>query len=82
MAEFCKQCAKDLFGDDPRYNDAKGLISRQEVMDGYVMPFLCEGCGMTTVDHEGRCCTDCLEHHGPAENITDFDMPGGQHGQA
>lgn len=64
MADFCKQCATNLFGEDPAFNDARGLITEADSSIGLAGLFLCEGCGSTMVDHEGKCITDCLEHHG------------------
>lgn len=48
MADFCKQCSQEMFGQDSE--DLKGLCKRNEVV-----PALCEGCGSTMVDSEGTC---------------------------
>lgn len=64
MADFCKQCALDVWGPDIP-NDMLGLISPEEVANGYYAAVLCEGCGVTLVDHEGKCVSaDCLLKHG------------------
>jgi RNase P subunit RPR2 len=64
MAEFCKQCAENLFGPDPQYNDAVG-----RTVDGILVLFQCEGCGWTYVDHLGACRNPtCEEHHGVTED--------------
>jgi hypothetical protein len=66
MADFCQQCATDTFGEDTR--DLAGLITEQEVTEQKLYAVvLCEGCGPTLVDHNGKCvCDDCLEKHGAA----------------
>lgn len=48
MADYCKQCSEELLGGD--FGDHKGLVE-----EGLYCRVLCEGCGITTVDHEGRC---------------------------
>lgn len=53
MAEFCKQCSIDLFGADSR--DLAGLITKEEVAEGFGAVVICEGCGIIRVDHEGVC---------------------------
>ena len=56
MADFCLQCAIEIFGDDNR--ELAGLCNK-----GYKVAALCEGCGTIYVDHEGRCMTNCDENH-------------------
>jgi hypothetical protein len=61
MADFCKQCSEELFGKD--FGDLKGLISEEEVKKGFGAVVICESCGYTLVDHEGRCvASDCTIH--------------------
>ena len=48
MADFCSQCARELLGED--CGDMRGLCG-----PGEVVSVLCEGCGGTLVDSEGRC---------------------------
>lgn len=68
MADFCKQCSIEIFGEDCR--DLAGLITKEEVDKGLGVNALCEDCGIAWVDHEGVChATDCLKHHG-AKNGT------------
>jgi hypothetical protein len=63
MADFCKQCSIDNFGDD--YGDHKGHSTAEDTKNGLFATVICEGCGFVQVDHDGNCVTkDCLEHHG------------------
>lgn len=58
MADFCKQCSLEIFGED--FEDLKGLCE-----EGHTTFTLCEGCGFTAVNHLGVCvCVDCLKEHG------------------
>lgn len=63
MADFCKECAKDLFNADT--NDLSGIISKADSDAGYVSSVvICEGCGPIQVDHEGSCKSeDCIGDH-------------------
>jgi hypothetical protein len=58
MADFCKECSEHIFGKD--YGDLKGLCNEDEVAR-----VICEGCGITYVDHLGKCDGKCLnpEHN-------------------
>jgi len=58
MADFCKQCSNDVFGED--FGDLKSLCKEDEMVH-----VLCEGCGQCIVNSEGECiCTNCLKMHG------------------
>lgn len=57
MADFCSQCSKEIFGED--LGDLKGLITEEQVNRGLGAPALCEGCGITLVNHEGLCLGWC-----------------------
>ena len=62
MADFCKQCSEEIFGED--HEDLKGLCQ-----PGYVYHALCEGCGPCWVDPEGTClANNCLRQHGMINN--------------
>lgn len=62
MADFCKQCSIEIFGDD--FRDLAGCSKLEDTARGMFAPVICEGCGPTYVDHEGKCvCRDCLEKH-------------------
>ena len=56
MADFCLQCANEMFGteDEPVKSDFHNALTEEEYNDGFVLPVLCEGCGIIEVDHLGR----------------------------
>lgn len=57
MADFCKQCSINMFGED-----FKELARISE--PGQFADVICEGCGWTTVNHNGECVSStCLEKH-------------------
>lgn len=57
MAEFCKQCSEELFGED--FADFAGICQ-----EGGLAVVICEGCGLTHVNYLGECINpDCLEKH-------------------
>lgn len=67
MADFCRQCAEEMWppdADPSAFKDLAGLVTEAEFNDGMGASALCEGCGPTVVDHEGRCLGPCLRHHG------------------
>ena len=50
MADFCYHCTVDMFGEEyAERNDFSGLVKEGKFLTG-----LCEGCGIITVDHEGK----------------------------
>ncbi len=55
MADFCKQCSIELFGED--FEELAGLSTLTEETDklGLVVRVLCEGCGATEVNSKGEC---------------------------
>lgn len=57
MADFCKQCSEELFGED--FGDLKGLMDEEEAKKGFIIRALCEGCGHIFVDQLGICQGDC-----------------------
>lgn len=60
MADFCKQCSMDLFGQD--YGELAGLCK-----EGEIATAICEGCGFIQVNHLGECVTDCESGHNKPE---------------
>lgn len=64
MAEFCAQCAKEMFPPDVGQDDFIGLTSVGNQMANLFALVLCEGCGPIQVDFRGRCISHgCLEKH-------------------
>lgn len=66
MADFCKQCSLETFGRD--YRELAELLDKEHYIDGYGSSALCEGCGPTVVDYEGKCMTVCIKKHGCTSN--------------
>lgn len=61
MADFCQQCSIEQFGED--FHNLANLGPPLSPGKGYIV--ICEGCGATFVDHEGRCISpDCDYRHG------------------
>lgn len=58
MADFCKQSSIELFGKD--FGDLKGLCG---TADSVVV--LCEECGKSSVDSDGRCLGGDMCNHVP-----------------
>ena len=79
MADFCKQCSEEIFGED--LGDMKGLGEERELPPSWRMrnaiptattpsfgwEVLCEGCGFTLVDDEGKCIFAGCSKHGAKE---------------
>ena len=72
MADLCRQCSLDTFGED--FGDLAGLGSSQTppktLGPGEGWSVICEGCGFILVD-EGGNCIDCdlkkgAQGHGPS----------------
>jgi hypothetical protein len=60
MADFCKQCSIDMFGED--YLELAHLTEPEEWAKGKAVSAICEGCGFIQVDPEGNCVSkDCLQ---------------------
>lgn len=67
MADFCKQCSLELFGED--FGDLKGLTTNEDWKKGLAAVVICEGCGVIQVDPDGRCISpDCLKKHRKEKN--------------
>ena len=63
MADFCRQCSVQLFGED--FGDLAGITKAEQEAEGLYALALCEGCGPIQVDHAGDCVSkDCLCKHG------------------
>jgi len=64
MADFCLQCALDMWGDQIE-NDFIGISTKEDTEKGLYAVVLCEGCGPCQVDHTGKCVSkDCIHEHG------------------
>lgn len=63
MAEYCKQCAMEEFGEES--NDLAGISKPKDTAKGLYANGLCEGCAPNLVDHTGLCVSaDCARKHG------------------
>lgn len=63
MADFCRQCSIDIFGEDT--GDMAGISTIESTNQQMFALVLCEDCGPCQVDHEGTCVSvDCLKKHG------------------
>ena len=67
MADFCKQCSIDMFGQD--FRELAGITEEDKWQQGLAATVICEGCGVIQVDPSGNCVSpDCLcqgqEGHG------------------
>ena len=61
MADFCKQCSIEIYGEDCK--DLYDLNDGEKLKPGSGWKVLCEGCGITLVDNEGKCINkDCKKH--------------------
>jgi hypothetical protein len=65
MADFCRQCAKEIWGDE-NLTDFDGIQTEEDTKNELVTPVLCEGCGIyCEVDHTGKCVSEfCDKKHG------------------
>lgn len=66
MADFCKQCSIEIFGED--FGDLEGITTPEQQAEGKFCVVLCEGCGAIQVDVEGACISDCIERHNPVSD--------------
>lgn len=55
MADFCKICSINIFGED--FGDMAGISTPEQTADERYLVALCEGCGPCFVDHKGICIT-------------------------
>ena len=61
MADFCKQCSEEMFG-----KDCKDFVYERDASlpVGMGWAAICEGCGFTVVDDNGKCINLSCEKHG------------------
>ncbi len=67
MASFCKQCSIELFGED--FRDLANIGALEPGMGWCV---LCEDCGWTIVDSDGKCIAERCSKHGPKRHDRDI----------
>lgn len=62
MADFCKECSIELFGED--FKELAQLLPKENYDEFNGAGALCEGCGgYITVNYEGECrSASCLKH--------------------
>lgn len=56
MADFCKKCGEEMFGED--HGDLANLLPPEKYHDGYGASAICEGCEHSfgcVVDIDGTC---------------------------
>ncbi len=58
MAEFCKQCAEEVYG-SPCPGDFVKLTTKKQWREGKATIVMCEGCGPCQVDPDGSCTGNC-----------------------
>ena len=69
MSDFCKQCSIEHFDQD--FRELAELMEPEFYSDRVGAAVICEGCGPTVVDYEGRCiCREC-PIHGEKDNDED-----------
>ena len=61
VADFCKKCSIDMFGED--FRELAGISTKEDTDNGLFASAICEGCGFIQVNHDGECVTDdCIEN--------------------
>lgn len=64
MADFCKTCSIEHFGED--FKELAGLSTEKDTAEQKYAVVICEGCGPIQVDHEGNCISvDCIHKGKP-----------------
>lgn len=53
MADLCMQCSFDTWGEDGK--NFAGKTIEKDTKNGFYTKVFCEGCGLTQVDHTGKC---------------------------
>ena len=62
MADFCRQCLLEIFGEDTE--DLANITTSANEEHGFFAVVLCEGCGPIQVDRAGNCLSkDCEGDH-------------------
>lgn len=64
LPELCLQCAEEE-GLGTCNKDLAYLVTKAQAVEGLYAKVYCEGCGLTIVDHTGKCVSKaCSERHG------------------
>jgi len=67
MADFCKQCSIENFGEDTQDLAFLGGYA-PTLLPNMGYPTICEGCGITMVNDYGECIDhSCLREHNAAK---------------
>lgn len=53
MADFCKDCSLEIFGED--FRELAGITKLEDQNKDRYAVVICEGCGIIQVDIEGKC---------------------------
>lgn len=69
MADFCKQCSEELFGEG--FNDFENCVP-----EGHYYLAICEGCGFNAImNHKGECVSaECLKKHGDIDHPDPYTL--------
>jgi len=68
MADFCSQCSIETFGED--FKDLANLGNDKPLREGFGWITICEGCGHTVVDDNGKCVAEWCGTHGKKSSPT------------
>ncbi|MDD3412489.1 MAG: hypothetical protein PHY47_00650 [Lachnospiraceae bacterium] len=61
MADFCRQCSIEIFGED--FKELAGIVSPEEFTADKAAFVMCEGCGPIFVNPDGSCIdSTCVKH--------------------
>lgn len=68
MADFCKACSEELFGEDHR--ELANITKKEDWEKGLACTVICEGCGYIQVDPDGNCVSkNCLLKNKPGHGV-------------
>ncbi len=74
MADYCKACSIEIFGED--YGELAGITARKDWEKGLACSVICEGCGVIHVDPDGNCATkNCLVNTDPRRKKVGHGVP-------
>lgn len=69
MADFCRACSIEIFGEDHR--ELAEITTEEQQAKGHYAVVICEGCGIIQVDKDGNCVSkDCLKVLEPGHGVT------------